>query len=198
MAIWEIILIGISLSMDAFSVAICKGLEMKKFCLKHGIIIALFFGIAQAVMPLIGYFVGFQFSSFITNFDHWIAFGLLAILGGKMIYDSFKKDCEKIDCCEEKLDFKQLFMMAITTSIDALAVGVSMAFLDASSPNSMPTIYLAAPLIGIVTFCMSFIGTGIGHKVGSKFKNKAQLIGGIALILVGTKILLEHLGVIAF
>lgn len=190
MQIWEIVLIGIGLSMDAFAVATCRGLEMKKFNAKYAFVIALFFGGFQALMPFLGWLVGLQFESYIQNFDHWIAFILLAFIGGKMVYDAFQKDDEEI-AEFDKLHIGQLFLMAIATSIDALAVGVTFAFLGTD-------IVLPITIIGTITFALSFAGVVVGHLVGGKFKNKAEIIGGVILILIGVKILLEHLGVLVF
>ena len=193
MSIWEILLIGLGVSADAFAVSMCKGVEMKKFIFKYALLIALFFGGFQMLMPLIGWAAGTLFEKHITQFDHWIAFGLLLLLGGKMIYDGiFDKDEQKEG--EEKplkLGFVTLLVMAIATSIDALAVGVTFAFLKVN-------IWMAVSIIGATTFAFSLVGVGIGVKVGDKFKNKAEIFGGVILILIGVKILLEHLGVINF
>lgn len=193
MSIWEILLIGLGVSADAFAVSMCKGVEMKKFIFKYALLIALFFGGFQMLMPLIGWAAGTLFEKYITQFDHWIAFGLLLLLGGKMIYDGiFDKDEQKEG--EEKplkLGFVTLLVMAIATSIDALAVGVTFAFLKVN-------IWMAVSIIGATTFAFSLVGVGIGVKVGDKFKNKAEIFGGVILILIGLKILLEHLGVINF
>ena len=193
MSIWEILLIGLGVSADAFAVSMCKGVEMKKFIFKYALLIALFFGGFQMLMPLIGWAAGTLFEKYITQFDHWIAFGLLLLLGGKMIYDGiFDKDEQKEG--EEKplkLGFVTLLVMAIATSIDALAVGVTFAFLKVN-------IWMAVSRIGATTFAFSLVGVGIGVKVGDKFKNKAEIFGGVILILIGLKILLEHLGVINF
>lgn len=191
MSIWEILLIGLSVSADAFAVAMCKGVEMKKFRLKYALLIALFFGGFQMLMPLIGWAVASVFEKYITAFDHWIAFGLLAILGGKMIFDSFKKEPESEEEQVLKLGLKTLLLMALATSIDALAVGVTFAFLQVN-------IWIAISLIGATTFCFSVVGVLIGTKIGDKFKNKAEFVGGLILVLLGLKILLEHLGVINF
>ncbi len=191
MGIGEIIFIGVGLSADAFSVAVCKGLNMRKLNLKHGYIIALFFGVFQAVMPLIGYLLGTGFSSYIEAVDHWIAFVLLAFIGGKMAVEAIR---DKGDDEEEKsdaLNLGELTVMAVATSIDALAVGITFAFLDVK-------IIPAAAIIGVTTFALSLAGVLIGNKFGAKYKNKAELAGGIILILIGLKILLEHLGVINF
>lgn len=194
MTVWEILLIGLGVSADAFAVSMCKGVEMKKIIWKYALLIALFFGGFQMIMPLIGWGAGSLFQKYITEFDHWIAFGLLLLLGGKMIYDGiFDKD-EKKEGDEDKplkLGFFTLLVMAIATSIDALAVGVTFAFLKVN-------VWIAVSIIGATTFSFSLVGVGIGVKVGDKFKNKAEILGGVILILLGVKILLEHLGVINF
>lgn len=188
MGILEIILIGVGLSMDAFAVSICKGLNMNKINYKHTTIIALFFGGFQAFMPFLGWSLGRNFESYITSIDHWIAFGLLAFIGGKMICDSFKPE---EDQDEDDFSIKELFVLAIATSIDALAVGITFAFLGES-------IVLPVTLIGLTTFCLSFVGVIIGYNFGGKLQSRAELVGGIILVLIGTKILFEHLGVINF
>lgn len=186
----EIVLVGVSLAMDAFAVSMCKGLSMPKINYKHALIIALFFGVFQAVMPLIGWLLGSAFEKYITTFDHWIAFALLLILGTKALVDAIKdKDDDKNE--EYKLDFKELTVLAIATSIDALAVGVTFAFLQVS-------LALSVSLIGVITFVLCLIGVMIGNKFGSKWKKPASIAGGVVLILMGVKILLEHLGVIAW
>ena len=184
-------MIGVGLSMDAFAVAICKGLAMPKLDKVQTLVIALFFGGFQALMPFIGWMLGKQFESYITSFDHWIAFILLAIIGGKMILDVIKggDDEEETAVTESKLDIKELFMLAVATSIDALAVGISFAFLQVK-------IVSAITLIGCTTFCISAIGVFVGHKFGAKYEDKASLVGGVILILIGLKILLEHLGIL--
>lgn len=187
MGFFEVLMIGIGLSMDAFAAAICKGLGMKRASAKNIAIIGVFFGGFQALMPLLGYFLGKQFEGYIVSVDHWIAFCLLAFIGGKMIYDVFWGEEEEDCLCDNKLDIKELFTLAIATSIDALAVGISMAFLHV---NILPSVCL----IGITTFILASLGVVIGNKFGSRFKNKATLAGGIILILIGLKILLEHLG----
>lgn len=188
MGLFELLLIAAGLSMDAFAASLCKGLSMGKLSLKNTLITALFFGGFQAAMPLLGWLLGKQFESYITAVDHWIAFGLLALIGGKMIFETLKKD-EGSDRCEVGLNIKHLTLIALATSIDALAVGVTFAFLRVSIAPSVLT-------IGLVTFALTLIGVIIGHKFGSKFKTKAEFAGGIVLILIGTKILLEHLGVL--
>lgn len=194
MSVFDIIVIALGVSADAFAVSMCKGVEMKKIIWKYAILIAVFFGGFQMIMPLIGWGAGSLFQKYITEFDHWIAFGLLLILGGKMLYDGiFDKDKKKEGEEEKpmKLGFFTLLLMAIATSIDALAVGVTFAFLKVN-------VWLAVSIIGATTFSFSLIGVGIGVKVGDKFKNKAEILGGAILILLGVKILLEHLGVINF
>lgn len=189
MGFLELLLVAVGLSMDAFAVSLCKGLNMRKLNLRHAGMIALFFGGFQAAMPLIGWFLGKQFAQYITNFDHWIAFALLAIVGGKMLAEGIKNKSEE-DCgCEEKLDLKELFMLAIATSIDALAVGISFAFLQVS-------ILPSVALIGVITFVLSFAGVSLGNRFGARFQNKAQIAGGVVLILIGLNILLRHLGIL--
>lgn len=185
MGILEIILIGISLAMDAFAVAVCKGLAMPKVDWKKALIIALYFGAFQALMPIIGYFLGVSFSDLVTSIDHWIAFSLLSVIGGNMIKESYDDEIEKRN---DKVDFKTMIVLAIATSIDALAVGVTFSFLKAN-------IYMSAGFIGIITFLMSLLGVKIGNVFGDKFQNKAEFAGGTILILIGLKILTEHLGI---
>ena len=191
MTFFELFLIGIGLSMDAFAVSICKGLSMQKIDKKYTLCIGLFFGGFQALMPLTGYLLGNQFSGYIERFDHWIAFVLLAMIGFNMIKESREEEEE-----EEKpyagVNFKELLILAVATSIDALAVGITFALLpDVNVP-------LAVCLIGITTFVCSAAGLKVGNLFGLKYKAKAELAGGIILILIGLKILLEHLGVISF
>lgn len=188
MNIIEIILLSFSLSADAFAVSICDGLEMKEFKHKNAVVIAFFFGFFQALMPLIGWALGVSFARYIESFDHWVAFALLALIGMNMIRESFKKDEPKE---EFVMNYKKLFIMAIATSIDALAVGIALAM---ASVN----ILFAILLIGTITFVICYIGVIIGNKFGDILPIKAELIGGIILILIGVKILLEHLGVINF
>lgn len=189
MGLFEVLMIGVGLSMDAFAASVCKGLGMRRLNVKNMFVIALFFGGFQALMPCIGWFLGKQFESYITSVDHWVAFALLAFIGGKMIYDVFhenRKDC----CCEktDRLNIKEVFTLAVATSIDALAVGISFAFLQVN-------IVEAVSVIGITTFVLSIAGVVIGNIFGAKYEKKATLAGGIILILIGLKILLEHLGV---
>jgi putative Mn2+ efflux pump MntP len=184
MGVIEILLLGIGLSMDAFAVSICKGLSMKKINWKKAFILGIYFGIFQALMPVIGYFLGYAFESFVTSIDHWIALILLLLIGGKMIKEAFSKD--ESDNCNENVDFKIMVILAIATSIDALAVGITFAFLNVN-------LILAVTLIGIITFIISLIGVAIGNKFGRKHENKAEILGGAVLIFIGLKILLEHL-----
>ena len=186
----ELVLIAVGLSMDAFAVSLCKGLCMKKLNYAHAFVIALFFGVFQAVMPLIGWLLGTQFERYVTPVDHWIAFGLLVYIGGKMIWDALHEKSEPESCdIDQKLDIKELFTLAIATSIDALAVGITVAFLQTD-------IVPAVALIGLITFALSFVGVWIGFKFGVRFQKKAEIAGGAVLILIGLKILLEHLGVL--
>ena len=190
MSILEIILLAVSLSMDAFAVALCKGLALKKINLKSCAVVGLWFGAFQGLMPLIGYLLGSTFADKITSIDHWIAFILLALIGGNMIKESFEK-CD--ECKDASLGFKTMLVMAVATSIDALAVGVSFAFTD-FEPNWF--VYITFVLIGVITFTLSAIGVKIGNIFGTKFKSKAEFAGGLILILLGLKILLEGLGII--
>ena len=186
----ELFLLGVGLSMDAFAVSVCKGLAMKKATLKNQLTCGLWFGGFQALMPLIGFFLGAMFADAIKSFDHWIAFGLLALIGANMLKEAFSCDC---DCEEHSADLsvKTMFVMAVATSIDALAVGISLAM--AGNVN----IWVAILLIGVTTCVLSAIGVKIGNIFGSRFEKKAQMAGGIILILLGLKILLEHLGILA-
>ena len=210
MNLLELLLIAIGLSMDAFAVAICAGLTMKKATVKKAMIVGLYFGIFQAVMPLMGYYAATWFADKIISYDHWIAFVLLCFLGGRMIFESFKgggcpdrvcpvETCKDRNCPggkrpdnkEATLKPDEMLPLALATSIDALAVGVSFAFLQV---NIVP----AVSFIGITTFALSMIGVKIGNVFGTRFKSKAELAGGIILVLIGLKILLGHLGVIPF
>ena len=192
MTFTEILLIGIGLSMDAFAVAISKGLSMQKINYKAGLIIALFFGVFQAGMPLIGYFAAIRFERYIIAADHWIAFGLLSFIGGKAIVEAIK-EIRSGEKKEEsfRLRYGELVILAIATSVDALAVGISFAFLSVR-------IWKSVSIIGVTTFLISFAGVCIGNRFGAKLKTKAEIAGGVILILIGLKILLEHLGVIHF
>ena len=184
MGLIELFLIAVGLSMDAFAVSVCKGLAMPKCTFKKATIVGLWFGGFQALMPAIGYVLGAQFQEAIASIDHWIAFVLLALIGGNMIHEALDNDEEEADA---SLDVKTMFLLAVATSIDALAIGITFAFLKV---NIIP----AVCFIGIVTFIISFAGVKIGNVFGARYKNKAEIVGGIILILLGLKILLEHLG----
>lgn len=186
MGIIEIILIGIGLAMDAFAVAVCKGLTMRKLEVKKCAIIGGYFGIFQGLMPLIGFILGISFQKIITQFDHWVAFILLGVIGVNMIKDSFSKESDSLN---DKVNFKTMLPLAIATSIDALAIGITFAFLNVN-------ILLAASIITLTTFILSMLGVVIGNKFGKKFEKKAEFAGGIILILIGMKILLEHLNIL--
>lgn len=190
MNFWGLTLLAVGLSMDAFAVAVCKGLAMRKLEWKKAVVVGLWFGGFQALMPLIGYFLGIQFSEYITAVDHWIAFILLGIIGINMIREAIAdKDGCSVEEANESLSFKNMLVLAVATSIDALAVGITLAFLKVD-------ILPAVSYIGILTFCLSVIGVKIGNVFGCKYKSKAELAGGIILILLGTQILLEHLGIL--
>lgn len=197
-----VFVIGIGLSMDAFAVSVCKGLGMGKIKIWQMIIIAFAFAFFQFAMPVVGFFLCVQFESYIVSFDHWIAFGLLAFLGTKMIVEALKEGKEEskdnkeknpLEKVEEnqKLNFKELLVLAVATSIDALAVGITFAFFDFN-------IWGAGAIIGVTTFVLCCGGVLIGNFFGSKFKKPAEITGGVILILMGLKILLEHLGVLMF
>lgn len=196
MSFVEILLIGIGLSMDAFSVSICKGLTTKKFSWKMALSCGLWFGFFQALMPVIGYYLGEQFEQYITAVDHWIAFGLLFLIGANMIREAFsKKEVENVE--QENFPLStfrsqlQMFPLAIATSIDALAVGISFACIQVR-------IWSSVLIIGVTTFLFSVAGVKIGNVFGSRFEKSAEILGGAILILIGTKILLEHLGILSF
>ena len=183
----SLFLLAVGLSMDAFAVSICKGLALKKIQFKHALIVGLWFGGFQALMPVIGYFLGAQFKDAIASYDHWIAFGLLILIGGNMIREAvFDKDEPETDSA---LSFRSMLVLAVATSIDALAVGVTFAFLDVN-------IWTSVALIGVTTCILSMIGVKVGSVFGAKYEKKAEFIGGVILILLGVKILLEHLGVL--
>ena len=184
----ELFLIAVGLSMHAFSVSICKGLTTKKFSWRMALVCGLWFGFFQALMPIIGYFLGAQFQEMIEAYDHWIAFGLLFLIGANMIREAVWGKEEEQD---GSLGFKTMLLLAIATSIDALAVGVSFACIQVK-------IWSSVIIIGITTFLFSVLGVKIGNVFGSKYEKSASIVGGIILILIGLKILLEHLGVISF
>ena len=183
MSLIELFLIAVGLSMDAFAVAICKGLSMPKMSIKNAVIVGLYFGGFQGLMPLLGYLIGYRFQDAIVAYDHWIAFLLLGFIGGNMIKEAL--DAEE-ESCDASVAFKDMIVLAIATSIDALAVGVSFAFLKVD-------IIPAVSFIGIVTFLLSMVGVKVGNLFGCKYKSKAEFAGGLILILIGLKILIEHL-----
>lgn len=184
MSLFTLFVTAVGLSMDAFAVSICKGLAMKKLSWKKALIIGLWFGGFQALMPSVGYLFGSRFEKYVTSIDHWIAFVLLALIGINMIRESLSGEEENAN---DAVDFKTMLLLAIATSIDALAVGVTYAFLQVQ-------IAPAVSFIGIITFSLSIIGVKIGNVFGLKYKTKAEIAGGVILLLMGTKILLEHLG----
>ena len=185
MAVWELFVIAVGLSMDAFAVSICKGLAMKKMNWKNAGLAGLYFGGFQMFMPLVGYLLGTGFRDKITSIDHWIAFVLLAFIGINMIKEAFSDEEE----ADSSFDVKTMLILAVATSIDALAVGVTFAFLNVQ-------ILPAVSLIGVTTFVLSAVGVRVGNVFGSRYKSKAELVGGIILVLMGVKILLEHLGIL--
>lgn len=185
MSFIELFILAIGVSMDAFAVSVCKGLSLGTINKKHMCTAGAWFGGFQALMPLIGYYIGHFFADMITRYDHWIAFILLAVIGGNMVKESFEGE-EKVD---DSMDAKSMFLLAVATSIDALAVGVSLAFLKVS-------ILPAVSFIGVVTFICSAAGIKIGSVFGEKYKSKAELCGGLILLLIGLKILLEGVGIL--
>jgi len=186
MGLGELFLIAVGLSMDAFAIAICKGLSICSLRRRDSVVVGLYFGISQAVMPLIGYFLGAAFADLVIQIDHWIAFILLGIIGFNMIRESLSKEEEN---CDPSLRFRDMFPLAIATSIDALTIGISFAFLRVK-------IVPAVTFIGVTTFVFSAVGVYLGHVFGARFKSKAEFFGGAVLILLGLKILLEHLGIL--
>lgn len=189
----ELFLLGIGLAMDAFAVSVCKGLGMRRLNKKQTLIIGLYFGGFQALMPLIGWLLGSQFQKYITSIDHWTAFILLSFIGGKMMIEAIREwnEEETVDVMDAPLDHKNMLVLAVATSIDALAVGITFAFLDTP-------IIEAITIIGITTMIISIIGVVVGNFFGSRYKSKAEFIGGLILVLLGLKILLEHLGILVF
>ena len=187
MDIGSLFLLAVGLSMDAFAVAVCKGLALRKITVRSAVIVGLWFGSFQALMPLIGYLIGAQFREHIMAYDHWIAFALLALIGGNMIREAlFGKEEDKADAA---LSFRAMLPLAVATSIDALAVGVTFAFLEV---RVLPSVLL----IGCVTFLLSGLGVKAGSAFGAKYEKRAELLGGVILILLGGRILLEHLGIL--
>ena len=187
MGIVEIFLLGVGLAMDAFAVSICKGLSVKELKIKHALLAGLYFGGFQALMPLIGYLLGSQFRGLIENVDHWVAFALLLLIGANMIREALTEEEGESNA---SFAVKVMLVLAVATSIDALAVGITFAFL-------LVNIWLAIAMIGGTTFFISVAGIKIGHVFGNKFQKKAEIMGGVILILIGTKIVLEHLGIIS-
>lgn len=188
MGLGELFALAVGLSMDAFAVAICKGLSIQKLKLRQMLLVGLWFGAFQALMPALGYLLGASFARFVESVDHWIAFVLLAIIGGNMLREGIRGDEE---ACDPSLSFGVMFMLAVATSIDALAVGVSFAFLKVN-------IGAAVAFIGCITFLISAAGVKVGNHFGARYKAKAEIFGGAVLILIGVKILLEHLGLLSF
>ena len=186
MGLGELFLLAVGLAMDAFAVAVCKGLSIQKLKLRHALLVGLWFGVFQALMPAVGYLLGSVFAGLVQAVDHWVAFILLGIIGGNMIREGVKGDAED---CDPSLAFGTMLMLAVATSIDALAVGITFAFLRVD-------ILWAITLIGVTTFVLSAIGVKAGGIVGERGKSRAELAGGLVLILMGCKILVEHLGLI--
>lgn len=189
----ELFLLGVGLSMDAFAVSVCKGLGMRKLNKKQALIIGLYFGGFQALMPFVGWLLGSQFQKYITSIDHWIAFILLGFIGGKMMIEAVREwnEEEVVDIMDAPTDHKNMLVLAVATSIDALAVGITFAFLGTP-------IVEAITIIGITTMVISIAGVVVGNFFGSRYKSKAEFIGGLILVLLGLKILLEHLGILVF
>ena len=188
MGLIELIILSVGLAMDAFAVAICKGLSMSKMNWKKGLIIGAYFGIFQALMPLIGYVLGVNFQENIQSVDHWIAFILLGIIGINMLKEAVTQEKENSN---DSVKFKDMLILAVATSIDALAVGITFAFLKTNY------VAISFVLIGVITFILSMLGVKIGNVFGSKYEKKAEFAGGLILVLLGIKILLEHLGILA-
>jgi len=186
---FELFMIAVGLSMDAFAVALGKGLNMMRLNYRHALVIAAFFGGFQAGMPLLGWLLGRQFERYITAIDHWVAFLLLLFIGGKMLWGAFHEKDDIWADFDDRLDVGELTLLAVATSIDALAVGITFAFLQVS-------ILPSVTLIGVTTLILSFIGVMIGNRFGTRFESKAEIAGGLVLIFIGAKILFEHLGVI--
>lgn len=190
MGMGELLLLGVGLSMDAFAVSVCKGLAMKRSSVKAGLTCGIWFGGFQALMPLIGFFLGSMFAEAIQSVDHWVAFGLLVLIGVNMLREAFspEEDGGCSECADADLSVKSMFVMAVATSIDALAVGISLAMAGDVA------IFAAVGIIGVCTFTLSAVGVGVGSVFGSRFEQKAQIAGGVILVILGVKILLEHLG----
>ncbi len=183
----ELLILAVGLAMDAFAVAVCKGLSLRTLKLQQALLVGVWFGLFQALMPALGWLLGSAFSGLVQSVDHWVAFVLLSIIGGNMIREGLQGDDEN---CDPSLSFGVMFLLAVATSIDALAVGITFAFLNVS-------ILLAVALIGVVTFTISAVGVKMGNLFGARYKSKAEFFGGAVLILIGLKILLEHLGILS-
>lgn len=183
----EVFLIAVSLALDAFAVSVSSGISVKGFGWKHAVKMGVYFGLFQFAMPLIGWFLGSSVSTYIESVDHWIAFGLLALIGGRMVWEALRRSCGECDEAATDLSAKRLVVLAVATSIDALAVGVSMAFMDVN-------ILFSAVIIGIVAFVLSVVGGLLGKRLGCLFQRRAEVVGGVVLIVIGIKILIEHLG----
>lgn len=191
MGIAELLLIAVGLSMDAFAVSICRGLGMRRLNLRTAAVLALFFGCFQALMPLVGWALGSQLMWLIAPVDHWVAFVLLAFIGGKMLWEAFHEDDEGCGCEDTSaIDLREFLVLAVATSVDALAAGISFAALNVD-------IVASVSLIGVITFALSFVGVAVGHFFGARYERPASVVGGVVLILIGLKVLLEHLGVLA-
>jgi putative Mn2+ efflux pump MntP len=189
MSFWALFFIALGVSADAFAVALGKGLHMRQFTVRGAAVIAVTFGVFQALMPLVGWLLGTTFARYIADVDHWIAFGLLGLIGAKMLWEAFtKRDDDEDDV--DRISTRELLLLAVATSIDALAVGVTLAFLPVSIGG-------AVVLIGVTTTVLTFVGVLLGHRVGARFGKPAEIAGGVVLIVIGTSILLEHLGVLA-
>ena len=193
MDLFTLFTLAVGLSMDAFAVSICKGLSMEKLSIKNMAVVGLWFGGFQALMPVIGYLLGVQFKDKITAIDHWIAFILLGFIGGKMMIEAVREwnEEEVVDVMDAPIDHKNMLVLAVATSIDALTVGITFAFLGTP-------IVEAISIIGITTMVISIAGVVVGNFFGSRYKSKAEFIGGLILVLLGLKILLEHLGILVF
>lgn len=191
MGIAELLFIAVGLSMDAFAVSICRGLGMRRLNLRTAAVLALFFGCFQPLMPLVGWALGSQLMWLIAPVDHWVAFVLLAFIGGKMLWEAFHEDDEGCGCEDTSaIDLREFLVLAVATSIDALAAGISFAALNVD-------IVASVSLIGVITFALSFVGVAVGHFFGARYERPASVVGGVVLILIGLKVLLEHLGVLA-
>lgn len=183
----ELLILAVGLAMDAFAVAVCKGLSLRTLKLQQALLVGVWFGLFQALMPALGWLLGSAFSGLVQSVDHWVAFVLLSIIGGNMIREGLQGGDEN---CDPSLSFGVMLLLAVATSIDALAVGITFAFLNVS-------ILLAVALIGVVTFTISAVGVKMGNLFGARYKSKAEFFGGAVLILIGLKILLEHLGILS-